>query len=330
MRYLMKNQIVIIISLLTSFYSTAQQDFELALYNYHQGVYNPAAVGTQEGSFLNTSFRSQWFGIKDAPRIQAITLGFPTGEKRAAFGLTVTNDNTFVERQTRFFGTFSYRLPLDNDWDLYLGLSAGGNNLTWNFNELDYLQEVGDGSFENYSHFNPNVGIGAYLKKENVYFSLSVPQLLATQRNREEQGISTSARDRVHIYALGGIRVPIEGDWSWVSSALFRYVNDAPVSAVFNTGMGYRKIEATVGYQINAGITGTFMIQEFDNKGMALGYSYQMPTAGQLSSLTGGNHEILLRIRLGKDPAKKEEEKPDESTVGTRNLENKLSSVTEK
>jgi len=72
------------------------------------------------------------------------------------------------------------------------------------------------------------------------------------------------------------------------------------------------------------------MIQEFDNKGMALGYSYQMPTAGQLSSLTGGNHEILLRIRLGKDPAKKEEEKPDESTVGTRNLENKLSSVTEK
>lgn len=59
-------------------------------------------------------------------------------------------------------------------------------------------------------------------------------------------------------------------------------------------------MEATIGYQINAGITGTFMIQEFDNQGMALGYSYQMPTARQLSSLTGESHEILLRIRLGK------------------------------
>lgn len=256
--------------------------------------------------------------------------GFPTGEKRAAFGLMVTNDNTFVERQTRFFGTFSYRLPLDDDWDLHLGLSAGGNYLAWDLNALENLQEVGDGSFENSSHFNPNVGIGAYLKKEKFYFSLSVPQLLATKRYKDDQGISTSAQDRVHLYALSGLRVPLKGDWSWVNSALFRYVSDAPVSTIINTGMAYKKMEATIGYQINAGITGTFMIQEFDNKGMALGYSYQMPTAGQLSSLTGGNHEILLRIRLGKDPAKKEEEKPDESTIGTRYLEDKLSSVAER
>ena len=139
---------LLLFSLLSTALATAQQDFELALYNYHTGVYNPAFIGTQNGSFLNTSFRSKWFGIKDAPRIQAITVGFPSGEKRAGYGLLVTNDDTFIERQTRFFGTFSYRLPLDDTWNLHLGLSAGGNNFSVNFDELSNLQQVGDGLFK--------------------------------------------------------------------------------------------------------------------------------------------------------------------------------------
>ena len=306
-----------------SLFSYAQQDFELALYNYHTGIYNPAFVGTEGSSFLNTSFRSQWFGIQDAPRIQAVTLGFPSGEKRAGYGLMLTHDDSFIERQTRFYGTFSYRLPLNEEWDLHLGLSAGGNNIAVDFDELNHLQQVGDAQFQTYSHFNPNIGVGAYLKKENVYLSVSVPQLLATQRFKDRQGISTSARDRPHLYAISGLRIPLKGDWSWVNSALLRYVSNAPVSTILNTGVGYRRIEATVGYQFNAGITGTFMIRETKDRGMALGYSYQMPTAGDLRTLTGGNHEIVLRIRLGKPKKAQEqlEETPDEAIVGTKNLE---------
>jgi len=306
---------LLLFSLLSTALVTAQQDFELALYNYHTGIYNPAFVGTQGSPFLNTSFRSQWFGIKDAPRIQAITLGFPSGENRAAYGLMVTHDDTFVERQTRFFGTFSYRLPLNPKWDLHLGISAGGNNLAVNFNELENLQQVGDGLFQNYSHFNPNIGVGAYLKSERFYFSLSVPQLLGTQRYKDKQGISTTAKDRPHLYAISGLRIPLKGDWTWIHSALFRYVSDAPTSMVINSGLGYRKIEATVGYQIKAGISGTLMIQEFEQYGMALGYSYQMPTTNDLRSLTGGNHEILLRIRLGKPKNVLEDEILDEKKV---------------
>jgi len=312
---------LLLFSLLSTALVTAQQDFELALYNYHTGVYNPAFIGTQNGSFLNTSFRSQWFGIKDAPRIQAITVGFPSGEKRAGYGLLVTNDDTFIERQTRFFGTFSYRLPLNNAWNLHLGLSAGGNNFSVNFDELSNLQQVGDGAFQTYSHFNPNIGVGAYLEKENFYFSLSVPQLLATKRYKDQQGLSTTARDRPHLYAISGLRIPLQGDWTWVNSALLRYVSDAPATVALNSGVGYRKVEATVGYQINAGITGTFMLQELEDKGFSMGYSYQMPTAGDLRTLTGGNHEILLRIRLGKPKSEKEaleNELLDESKVGMK------------
>ena len=54
-----------------------------------------------------------------------------------------------------------------------------------------------------------------------------------------------------------------------------------------------------------------------------MGYSYQMPTAGDLRTLTGGNHEILLRIRLGKPKSAQEkaieDELLDESKVGIKN-----------
>lgn len=312
----------ILIVILINGLASAQQDFELTLYNYHTGVYNPASVGTQNGTFLKTSFRSQWFGIKDAPRIQAITIGFPSGEKRSGYGLLVTNDDSFIERQTRMYGTFSYRLPLNNSWNLHLGLSAGGNNFSVNFDELNNLQQISDSSFETYSHFNPNIGVGAYLEKENFYFSLSVPQLLASKRYKDQQGLSTTARDRPHIYAISGLRIPIQDDWTWVNSALFRYVSDAPVTAVINSGVGYRKMEATLGYHVNAGITGTFMLQELEDKSFSMGYSYQMPTAGHLRSLTKGNHEILLSIRLGKTKQEKllDEDLIHEKKIGMKKL----------
>lgn len=305
--------------------SFAQQDVHLALYKYHSHIFNPAVFGSEEGTFLSTSYRSQWTGIKDAPRIQAISLGFPSGEKRAGYGLLVTNDQTFIEQQTRFFANYSYRLPL-TEGNLYLGISAGGNNFSVNFNALDNLEAIGDSQFQNFSRFNPNVGLGVYLQKERFFLSLSIPQLLSTKRFKEGQGLVTSARDRPHFYAITGVDIPINDDWSWVSSGLFRYVSDAPLSAVVNTGASYRKLEMTVGYQINAGITGTFMIREMQNSGFALGYSYQVPTVGQLQTLTGGNHEILLRIRLAKTKTPQElieEEAEDETLIGTKNRERK-------
>lgn len=305
--------------------SFAQQDTHLALYKYHTNIFNPAVFGSEEGTFLSTSFRSQWTGIKDAPRVQAISLGFPSGEKRAGYGLLVTNDQTFIEQQTRFFANYSYRLPL-NEGNLYLGISAGGNNFSVNFNSLDNLESIGDSQFQNFSRFNPNIGIGVYLEMERFFLSLSVPQLLATKRFKEGQGIATSARDRPHFYAIAGVEVPVNDDWSWVSSGLLRSVSDAPLSTIFNTGASYRKLEMTVGYQLNAGITGTFMIRELQNSGFALGYSYQAPTVGQLQTLTGGNHEILLRIRLAKTKTPQElieEKAPNEEAIVTKNRERK-------
>lgn len=144
-----------------------QQDAHLALYPYHMQVLNPAFTGSQGGTFINSTFRSQWIGIDDAPRIQAISLGIPSTEKRLNYGALFYNDKTFIEQQTRFFANFSYRIPLNDVYDVYLGLSAGGENFAVNFDSLQNVDLTGDQYLTTFSRFNPNLGVGVYLNQKN-------------------------------------------------------------------------------------------------------------------------------------------------------------------
>ena len=152
-----------------------QQDVNFALYKYHMNIINPAFTGSQEGTFINSSFRSQWAGVADAPRIQAVSLGVPSVEKRLNYGALFYNDKTFVEQLSRFYANFSYKLRLQPEMDLYLGLSFGGQNFALNFDSLQNVNPIGDQFLSSYSRFTPNVGVGAYLKAKTFMF-LSLPQ----------------------------------------------------------------------------------------------------------------------------------------------------------
>jgi type IX secretion system PorP/SprF family membrane protein len=290
-----------------------QQDAHIALYKYHLQIINPAFIGTQGSTYLNTSYRSQWAGIEDAPRIQAISLGIPSTEKRLNYGALFYNDKTFIEKQTRFFANFSYRIPLKQDLNLFLGLSAGGENFSVNFESLKNVSPLGDQFLTSFSRFNPNMGVGVYLQGSNFYAALSTPKLFQTKRFREADGFSTTARDLVHLYGSLGGRIPLSADWFWVNSANFRYVVRAPWSVITNTGIGFKNHELTVGYQWDASFSGTLMIQASD--ALSFGYSYQFPSSKAIASLTTGNHELLLKIRLGKSNV--ETEAPEETDQET-------------
>lgn len=285
-----------------------QQDAHLALYPYHMQVLNPAFTGSQGGTFINSTFRSQWIGIDDAPRIQAISLGIPSTEKRLNYGALFYNDKTFIEQQTRFFANFSYRIPLNDVYDVYLGLSAGGENFAVNFDSLQNVDLTGDQYLTTFSRFNPNLGVGVYLKSEKFYAALSTPKLFQTKRFNNDSGFATTARDLVHLFGFVGGKIPLSTDWFWVNTALFRYVARAPWSVVTNTGLAYKNNELTFGYQWDASFAGTLLIQA--NDFLSFGYSYQFQSSNTLASLSNGNHELLIKIRIGKNAAEETQEEP--------------------
>ena len=284
----------IILSLCQTMYS--QRDNNFALYKYHMHIFNPAFTGTQGGTYVNTTYRRQLSGLENGPQIQALSLGIPSREKRMSYGLLFLNDKTFIEQQIRFNVLFSYKLELDTNWNLRLGLNAGGENFGVNFSELKNLEISGDSKLENYSRFNPNFGFGFYLSSERYFFAMSIPKILETKLFKDQDGISTNATDRFHLYTSAGLKLPIKGNWSWVAYALARYVKAAPWSIVTNGGVAYKNIELSFGYQWDASYSVALMIKDF--KFMSFGYSYQLPSSAALSSITGGNHEVLVKIRL--------------------------------
>ena len=108
----------------------AQQEVNYNMYRYHLNLINPAVTGTQGAAYANFSLRTQWVGIADAPETQAFSAGTPNKRQRLGTGFSMINDKTFVENQTQLFADFSYRLPLDDERDLYLGPTLGWGCIT--------------------------------------------------------------------------------------------------------------------------------------------------------------------------------------------------------
>ena len=275
---------------------TAQQDSQVSFYQQNLQLYNPAATGLGDHPILSSSLRSQWTGVEGAPVVQAFNLSVPGGEKKLGYGAYIVVDKTFVERQTRLFSTFSYRVPVGKNKLLYLGIQGGGNHINLNYNEINVAHQD-DGELENITRFYPNIGLGIHFKSNNTYFSVAAPLLFGHRKIKSNDAISSVPADDPHLYFSTGTRVPIlKKHWEIIAHSLLRWVQYAPPSAVFNLGIGYQKSEFLFTHQHRTSFGLSFF---FDSNGiMSAGYAYQFPTHKLTSQLKTGNHELILRIKF--------------------------------
>jgi type IX secretion system PorP/SprF family membrane protein len=291
----MKKIILLLISVLGFGSLFAQQESLITFYRNHMNLVNPAFIGSQEGTFVSSSLRYQWVGITNAPKTQAVSFYTPVG-KKLHLGLSVINDEVFVEKQTNVNIDFSYRVDLNETLALYMGLKAGGNNYNVNVSGLESYNITFDPVLQNISRFNPNVGVGFYLKHDKYYISASAPRLLNTMRAKNEDGLAVVATDRVHFYLSGGYQFSLSEDFDYMPSTMIRYVDGAPFSVDFtNTftinkdfdlGLTYRTDNTLAGF---AGMT----LNKFK-----FGYAYEYATSSQLIGRANGSHEIFLQFRL--------------------------------
>ena len=280
----------------------AQQDPHFSLYRFHSNMFNPAVSGIKGAPSLNMGFRSQWQGFAGAPETQVVSFGTPTKGERVGLGFNVVNDKTFVENRTFLFGSFSYRLQLSDETNLFLGLQAGTNSYSVNAQGLEIygLDNNFDPRIVDFSRFNPNVGVGAYLQHEKYFLSLSAPKILKSVRFQEENGLVTSAADRVHFYFSGGAYLPLNDQWEFIPSTLIRYVNFAPFLATVNASLSYKRtIDFGVEYSFNSGIGATLMVNA--GKTFSFGYAYVTSLHPQINQFSKGTHEVAMRIRLGSE-----------------------------
>lgn len=276
--------------------SHAQQKNNYSFYRQNMNILNPAYAGADGKTVLTGSIRSQWQGVKNAPESQTFSFGTAMG-KRVGLGLSVENDKTFVEKQTTVNLDFSYMLPLGANLDLFLGIKAGGNFYDVNSSGLNTWNYDTDPSLENLSRFNPNMGVGAYLKHKDFYISLSAPRIFETKRAKEEDGLVTTAADRLHYYLSGGYDLPLNDIFTLKPSIMMRYVQGAPLSTDLTALLNVdQKFEFGGSYRTDKAFTSLFYVNVL--KWLQAGYAYENSWRSEISNVSGGTHEILVKFIL--------------------------------
>lgn len=275
----------------------AQQESILAFYSNHLNLVNPAAVSVNGESQFRTSIRQQWTGIKDAPQTQSASFMTPLS-KNLSFGLSVVKDEVFIEKQTFAAIDFSYKVQLNDALDLFMGIKAGGNNYEVNTSGLQtYNYNVADPSLQSISRFNPNIGIGFYLKHKDYYVSLSTPKMLDTKRAKTDNGFATAATDQAHYYFSAGRTFEVTPSIDLVPSIMVRYVNGAPFSTDFTTTAKFDdKINLGVTYRTDRSFAGLAMVNV--SKKFALGYAYEYSLRSQLLGRANGSNEFYLHYKF--------------------------------
>ncbi|MFP2996264.1 type IX secretion system membrane protein PorP/SprF [Spongiivirga sp. MCCC 1A20706] len=290
--------IFILIAACTSLSVHAQQEPYYTLYRYTQNILNPAAAGSNDLTQFTTNIRSQWSGVNGAPETQSLAFDTALGE-RVGLGLSIVNDQTFIEKQTGIYVDFSYNIQLNDAARLYFGLKAGGNSYDVNTGGLNTVGATADPLLANINEFRPNIGVGVHLTYDDFFVGLSVPRMLNNERLDDEAGIVTTATERPHFYGMLGYNIGLGPDWQIRPSVLARYVNATPVSVDITTAVMYdNKFEVGAAYRTDAALSGfaTIMVQNW----LHFGYSYESSFNNPIADASMGTHEVYIRFIFNK------------------------------
>lgn len=285
-----------------SCFSFGQQESYYSLYRYTLNVINPAYAGAESSNSFSFTSRQQWSSVPDAPSTLAFSYS-SARKNKVGLGISVVSDKVFVEQQTFAYVDFSYRLQTTESTQLFLGIKAGGNFYNADPTKLDTYTFSPDPLKQPLSKFNPNVGVGAFLKGELFWMSLSIPRLFNVNR---DQNLVFTAKDRVHSYLGGGMDLPMNSNLLLKPALMLRKVNGLPMTTDLSMMFSWQNnLDVGLSYRTRGAISllSLVSIGAFD-----IGYAYEVPTESSLSQLNLKVHEIVLRIRLGESNAAFEEE----------------------
>lgn len=273
----------------------AQQDPHFSLYKYNMNVINPAFAGVGEGAEVTFGARSQWTGIEDAPETYNFNANTPLN-RGVGLGVSVIHDRVFVQSETNVYADFSYRIQLSNTADLYGGIKAGG---TFFDAALDELGLQNDPLFaSNVNQFNPNFGVGLYLKATHYFLTLSAPTLLKNERFLNEDDDLSTSGDTVHYFLGGGYNFYFRNrQWVFKPLVLLKVTAAAPLSLDITPTMWFREnLEFGVNYRFGESYT-AFITTGIWNDKLRFGYAFENTTS-RLQRFGGSSHEIVLKFSM--------------------------------
>ncbi len=290
----MRNQFILIFTILLRFVCNAQQDAQYSQYMYNTILVNPAYAGSREAISIFAQHRSQWVGMDGAPVTNCFSVNAPIGESKLGVGLNALNDRIGPTDQTYVSVDLSYYFYTSTTYKLAFGLKGTSELLSLNTSSLTPYSQI-DPKFQGYSNsFSPNIGSGIYFYSNKMYVGLSVPNLLETNAYDPNQ-IEIYKRKR-NVYAIAGYVFELNDTFKCKPTLLFKYVGGAPLQIDTSINfLAFDKFLLGAAYRVNAAFSGLAGFQA--SKGFFIGYGYDIETTA-LSKQNSGSHEIFIRYEF--------------------------------
>ncbi len=295
---------VIILILLGTFSSNAQQDPQYTQYMYNTQVVNPAYAGNREALSFGLLYRTQWVGLDGAPQTGTFTVNSPVAYNMG-LGLSVVNDRLGPATETNFNIDYSYSINTSETAKLSFGLKAGLDILDVDFSKLN-IYDLNDPRFQNNidNKLQPQIGAGIYFNTEKFYAGLSVPNFLTTKHfdtsNLANTQVETVAKERMHYFLIAGYVFDLGENLKFKPATLFKMVSGSPLQADVSANfLLYDKLTLGAAYRWSAAMSAMVGFQVSDEIFIGFGYDYQTTDIEQYSD---GSYEVMLRFELFNRP----------------------------
>lgn len=297
---------LIILILLGTFSSKAQQDPQYTQYMYNTQVVNPAYAGNREALSFGLLYRTQWVNFGDgAPNTGTFTVNSPIASNMG-LGLSVVNDRIGPSVETNFNIDFSYSINTSETAKMSFGLKAGLDILDVDFSKLN----IYDGNDPYFSENNidnklqPQIGAGIYYNTEKFYAGLSVPNFLSTKHfdtnSIASTTIETTAAERMHYFLIAGYVFDLSDNLKFKPATLFKMVSGSPLQADVSANfLLYDKVTLGAAYRWSAAMSALVGFQATDHIFIGFAYDYQTT---DIEAYSDGSYEVMLRFELFNKP----------------------------
>lgn len=297
----MRTYVILLLGILSSGLTWAQQDAQYTQYMYNTMAINPAYAGSRGVFSINALHRSQWVGLDGAPTTQTINVHSPVSE-RVGLGLSIVNDEigNGTNKDTYFDAVFSYTIPASKTGRLSFGLNAGGHFLDVDFTKLqNYRPELVNGVTNIDRKFSPNFGAGAYYHTDKYYLGLSIPNFLETEHfDNSGEGNSYLATERMHFYLITGYVYEINDRTKFKPALLMKAVRGAPLQADISASFLFNeKFTLGAAYRWDAALSAMLGFQLSDQLALGLAYDKETTELGA-TQFNDGSFEVFLRYEF--------------------------------
>jgi len=290
----MRKLLIIISLFLYASASFGQQKSVLSQYRYNQLVINPGYAGHKNDLTLNLLHRNQWVNLEGAPVTNIASIHTGIKDKHSGFGLTFIEESIGVHQSFSLYGAYSFKVQFKTGV-LAAGIQGGFSQLNSNFDELN-LKSQSDVVFSTFQNsMNPNFGLGLFYSSRKGFIGLSSPYVIENRVLRTGNGLS-DAQEARYYFLTGGYLFPVNKDFIFYPSALFRVQENAPVGFDLNANVILQDV-LNVGMSYRSGDAVSMMCSLTVDEHFTFGYAYDY-TLSNISNYTNDTHELMLIYRI--------------------------------